>query len=49
MAKITGNIDTSKKHTVKISLQTHKTVDLQGVINRPSLQNAVSDTFIIND
>ncbi|MBC7539628.1 MAG: hypothetical protein H7281_12465 [Bacteriovorax sp.] len=49
MSKIGVDFDSSKKHTLKIDLGSVKAVDTTGAINYPKLQNALTDSLVIND
>ena len=47
--KLGAGFDTSKKHTIKVTLKTAKSVDLNGVLNRSDLSNELSSTTVVND
>ncbi len=55
MVKITLNLakmvtfDSTKKHTLNITLAALKSVDVKGALNTPTLSNSLSESIVIND
>ncbi len=49
LAAIGGDIDSTKKHTLNLTLSTVKAVDVKGSINTPKLENSLSGSIVIND
>ena len=49
LSKIGGDIDSKKKHTIKLDLNTVKAVDVKGAINTPGLVNSLTQSIVVND
>lgn len=49
LARLDGDFDSTKKHTINVVLKTTKKVDLQGAINTPELTNEISRSIVVNE